>query len=172
MVEIRSYRRVFELERRVYRIDRLRLNPSGVPVRGIVYFVALAAGSLLAARLPLLATVTKALPWYLLDLALPAGLAALFCLIAIEGRPFHLAARSLLRYALASHELSGLRPRRAKDRQLVPGQLLFLPDGSDARMRRLRYKGPGAVRIRRGASGRGEVVELRRGGRLEVSARR
>ena len=38
MMEIRSYRRVFDLERRVYSVDRLRLNPSGVPVRGIVYF--------------------------------------------------------------------------------------------------------------------------------------
>ena len=29
--EIRSYRRVFDLERRIYSIDRLRLNPGGVP---------------------------------------------------------------------------------------------------------------------------------------------
>ena len=39
MMEIRSYRRVFDLERRIYRIDRLRLNPGGVPVRGVVYFL-------------------------------------------------------------------------------------------------------------------------------------
>ena len=51
-MEIRSYRRVFDLERRIYRIDHLRLNPSGVPVRGVVYFLALLAGVLLAARLP------------------------------------------------------------------------------------------------------------------------
>ena len=42
-MEIRSYRAVFDLERRIYRIDRLRLNPAGVPVRGIVYFLALLA---------------------------------------------------------------------------------------------------------------------------------
>ncbi len=35
MMEIRSYRRVFDLERRIYQVDRLRLNPSGVPVRGV-----------------------------------------------------------------------------------------------------------------------------------------
>ena len=35
-IEVRSYRTVFDLERRLYRIDRLRLNPGGVPVRGIV----------------------------------------------------------------------------------------------------------------------------------------
>ena len=28
---------VFALERRIYRIDTLRLNPSGVPLRGIGY---------------------------------------------------------------------------------------------------------------------------------------
>ena len=36
-IEIRSYRAVFDLERRIYRVDRLRLNPGGVPVRGVVY---------------------------------------------------------------------------------------------------------------------------------------
>lgn len=172
MVEIRSYRSVFDLERRIYRIDRLRLNPTGVPVRGVVYFLALVACCLLAGRLPLLGVPARAAPWYLSDLALPAGLAALFCLIAIEGRPFHLAALSLLRYALAARELSGLRPRRGRDRRLLPGQLLFLPDGSDARIRRLRYRGPGAVRVRGRAGARGRVVELPPGGRLEVSSRR
>jgi hypothetical protein len=172
MVEIRSYRRVFDLERRIYRIDRLRLNPTGVPVRGIVYFLALAACCLLAERLPLLGAVIAAVPWYLRDVGVPAGLAALFCLIAIEGRPFHLAAFALLRYGCRPRELSGLRARRSEDRQLLPGQLLFLPDGSDARVRRLRYRGPGAVRIRRRPPGRGQVVELARGGRLEVAARR
>ena len=44
LMEIHSYRRVFDLERRVYSVDRLRLNPSGVPVRGIVYFLAVVAG--------------------------------------------------------------------------------------------------------------------------------
>jgi hypothetical protein len=33
-MEIRSFRRVFDLERRIYRVDRLRLNPGGIPVRG------------------------------------------------------------------------------------------------------------------------------------------
>jgi hypothetical protein len=172
MLEIRSYRSVFDLERRIYRVDRLRLNPTGVPVRGVVYFLALVACCLLAGRLPLLGALVRAVPWYALDLGLPAGLAALFCLISIEGRPFHLAALALLRHALAPRELSGLRPRRDADRRLLPGELVLLVDGSDARVRRLRYSGPGAVRIRRRAPGRGRVVELARGGRLEVSARR
>lgn len=172
MTEIRSFRTVFELERRIYRIDRLRLNPTGVPVRGVVYFLALVACCLLAGRLPLIGAVARTAPWYLRELAVPAGLAALFTLIAIEGRPFHLAALALARYSLAPHELSGLRPRRAADRRLLPDELLLLTDGSDARPRRLRYTGPGAVRIHRRPPARGRVVELARGARLEVSSRR
>ena len=68
-MEIRSYRRVFDLERRIYRIDRLRLNPGGVPVRGVVYFLALLLAVLIARRLPLLEIVATLPPWYLGDLA-------------------------------------------------------------------------------------------------------
>jgi hypothetical protein len=168
VVEIRSFRNVFDLERRIYRIDRLRLNPSGVPVRGIVYFACLLAPALLEPRLPLVGVLGRAVPWYLRDLLAPGALAALATLIVIEGRPFHLAALALLRHALAPRELAGLRPRRRRDRELAFGELIVLPDGSDARVRRLRYSGPGAVRIRR----RGQVVELRRGARLVVSRRR
>lgn len=172
MTEIRSFRTVFDLERRIYRIDRLRLNPTGVPVRGVVYFLALAACSLLFARLPLVDVIACAAPWYLREVALPAALAALFTLISIEGRPFHLAAQSLLRFALGPRELSGLRPRHVSDRRLLPAELVFIADGSDARVRRLRYTGPGRVRMRASRRGRGRVVELERGARLEVCARR
>lgn len=173
MTEIRSFRTVFDLERRIYRIDRLRLNPTGVPVRGVVYFLALAACSLLISRLPLVDVIARAAPWYLREVALPAAVAALFTLISIEGRPFHLAALALLRFALAPRELSGLRSRRAADRQLLPGELVFVVDGSDARMRRLRYMGPGKVRVRaRRSSERGRVVEFERGARMEVWAHR
>lgn len=172
MTEIRSFRAVFDLERRIYRIDRLRLNPTGVPVRGVVYFLALAACSLLLGRLPLIDVIARAAPWYLREVALPAGLAALFTLIAIEGRPFHLAALSLLRFGLGPRELSGLRPHRASHRRLLPGELVFIADGSDARVRRLRYTGPGRVRVRPHRPGRGRVVELEHGARLEVCERR
>lgn len=171
MTEIRSFRAVFDLERRIYRIDRLRLNPTGVPVRGVVYFLALAACTLLLGRLPLIDAIARVAPWYLREVALPAALAALFTLIAIEGRPFHLAALSLLRFAFGPREFSGMRPRRPRDRELLFDELVFVVDGSDARVRRLRYMGPGRVRVRARRSGRGRVVELERGARLEVCAR-
>ncbi len=146
-MEIRSYRRVFDLERRIYRIDRLRLNPGGVPVRGVVYFLALLLAVLIARRLPLLEIVATLPPWYLGDLAVPAASAALLTMIRIEGRPFHLAALALARYGSGPRRLAGARPATDPVGRWYPDEILLLPDGSDARMRRLRYTGPGAVRV-------------------------
>ncbi len=153
-MEIRSYRAVFDLERRIYRVDRLRLNPGGVPLRGVVYCFALLVGLALLGALPLVGAAVRALPWYLRDLALPAVGAALLTMIRVEGRPFHLAAAALLRHALGPRQLagpcalagSGSRARFQRAWHL--GYLLMLPDGSDARLRRLRYTGPGAVLVR------------------------
>lgn len=204
MLEIRSYRRVFDLERRIYRIDRLRLNPGGIPVRGVVYFLAILAGALVCANLPILAGLARVLPWYLRDLALPSAGAAMLTMVRVEGRPFHLAAGALVRYTIGPRRLAGGRARRwghvTPGKRWYPGEILALPDGSDARMRRLRYTGPGAVlvgvaheRVERGrrlsrrigrgpaltvrelpaasASDHGEVIALARGGRLLVSGR-
>ena len=147
MIEIRSYRAVFDLERRIYRVDQLRLNPGGIPVRGVVYFLAVLLAMLVAGDLPLAGAVIGALPWYLRDLALPVASATLLSVIRIEGRPFHLAAYALLRYRTGPRRLSGFRPRGAPGARWRPQEILMLPDGSDGEMRRLRYTGPGAVLV-------------------------
>ncbi len=176
-MEIRSYRAVFDLERRIYRVDRLRLNPGGVPVRGVVYCLAILACFALAGVLPLVGTAVRALPWYARDLLVPAGLAALLTMIRIEGRPFHLAAAALLRHLLGPRELAGLLPARgslgaspgrldaAATGVWRPEELLMLPDGSDPRPRRLRYSGPGAVRM----TANRQVLVLERGAELRVA---
>jgi hypothetical protein len=164
-VEIRSYRRVFALERRIYRIDRLRLNPSGLPVRGVVYFLVLLAVSAVFAPLPLARIATGMLPWYLRYLALPGLAAAMLTIVSVDGRPFHLAAQALLRHwtgsrlSIANAGSAGLRagtrPRQGAESHaaFVPRQrwhpepIVMIPDGSDAAMRRLRYTGPGAVLV-------------------------
>ena len=146
-MEIRSYRRVFDLERRIYRVDRLRLNPGGVPVRGVVYFLAILAGALIAGRLPLLGNATGLLPWYLGDLALPAASAAILTMIRVEGRPFHMAARAVLRYRTEPRRLAGARRCNGPGERWCPEEIVLLPDGSDSRMRHMRYTGPGAVLV-------------------------
>jgi hypothetical protein len=145
--EIRSYRCVFDLERRLYRIDRLRLNPAGVPLRGIVYFLVLLGTVLLIGVLPLAGLLVRMLPWYLRYVGGPGACAALLTLIKVEGRPFHLAALALVRFGMGSHELSGLRPRVRADRRWRLDELVVLADGSDSRLRRMRYTGPGAVLV-------------------------
>ena len=190
--EIRSYRSVFDLERRIYQVDRLRLNPSGVPVRGAVYWLALVALALLTAKLPLLGALLRVAPWYLRDLAGPLGAAALLCAIRIDGRPFHQAADALMRYAVGPRVVHGDGCAAMSVRQWRPGELLVLPDGSEARLRRLRCTGPASVRVAvahermewrrgrertrvtvrelpgRGAPRRLQAVVLGRGARLSV----
>jgi hypothetical protein len=149
VIEIRSYRRVFDLERRIYRVDRLRLNPGGVPVQGIFYYLAALVAVVVVSRLPLFGSLTAHAPWYLRYLAVPGASAALLGVVRLEGRSFHLAALSLLRYrCAASLAVPGVRGAAKADRW-CPSELLFLPDGSDARMRRLRYSGPGALLVTR-----------------------
>ncbi|MGH2905097.1 MAG: hypothetical protein ACRDK7_16165 [Solirubrobacteraceae bacterium] len=147
MIEIRSYRAVFDLERRIYRVDQLRLNPGGIPVRGVVYLLVILAAALLASSLPLLGTVEGALPWYLRDLALPVASATVLSVIRIEGRPFHQAAAALLRYRVGPRGFAGVRPCQAPGARWHPREIVLLPDGSDGEMRRLRYTGPGAVLV-------------------------
>jgi hypothetical protein len=196
VIEIRSYRAVFDLERRIYRVDQLRLNPGGIPVRGVVYFLAILLAMLIAGGLPLVGAAIGALPWYLRDLALPVASATVLSVIRIEGRPFHLAAYALLRYRVASRRLAGVHPCGGPGECWRPEEILLLPDGSDGAMRRLRYTGPGAVlvttaheRVERGgllggtrltlrelsderAPAQGQVIALPRNAQIQVGAGR
>ena len=144
---IRSYRRVFDIERRIYRIDRLRLNPSGVPVRGVVYFLVILLAVLVLEHLPVLHLVAGSLPWYARVVMLPAATAALLSVIRIEGRAFHLSAHALWRYMLLPRRLSGVLPALAPGGRWYPPDILLLPDGSDSTFRSLRFSGPGAVLV-------------------------
>jgi len=156
VTEIRSYRRVFDLERRIYSVDRLRLNPGGVPVRGVVYLLAILAAAMLVGQLPMLGTIVQQAPWFLRDIALPVAAAAVLTAIRIEGRVFHLAAHAVLRYWFGPRHLAGTRRCARVGERWSPEEIVILPDGSDARLRPVLYQGPGAVLV---------SVEHGRGGR-------
>ncbi len=145
MTQIRSYRRVFDLERRIYSVDRMRLNPSGVPLRGVVYLLCAVAVSVFAARLPVLSALLGALPWFMRDVLAPAAFAAALTVVRIDGRAFHHAARSLLAYLASPRRTVALGRPSPAGRRWRPADLLLLPDGSDPHARSFRYSGPGAV---------------------------
>ncbi len=159
MIEVRSYRRVFDLERRIYSVDQLRLNPGGVPVRGVVYFLAILFVGLVAANLPLLGALAGGLPWYLRDIALPGAGATVLSAIRLEGRTFHLAAHALARHWIGPRRLAGVRRCAPAGARWCPQEMLLLPDGSDSHLRRLRYTGPGAVLVSIEHERRGRATE-------------
>jgi hypothetical protein len=145
--EIRSFRSVFSLERRIYRIDTLRLNPCGIPLRGIVYAAGLVVVALIAGALPPTSWLDPIVPWYLRDLALPLAAASLLGSARIDGRVFHLAAFAALAHLTGPRRLGRLAPAPPVGRWRPP-PILCIPDGSDARLRAMRYRGPGAVLVR------------------------
>ena len=146
-IEVRSYRTVFSLERRVYQLDTLRLNPAGVPLRGLAYCATLVLLALVARAAPGTSLLLAPLPWYLADLAMPVALGALLTMLRIEGRPFHLAAGALVRLSCAPRQSWRLAPARRRRRIWLPPSVVLIPDGSEARPRSLRYRGPGAVLV-------------------------
>jgi hypothetical protein len=167
VTEIRSYRRVFDLERRIYRIDEIRLNPAGVPVRGVLYLLVAVAASLVAAGLPVLGAPLRALPWFARDLALPAGAAAILTVVRIDGRTFHHSARAAVSFWIAPRQSTGLGIASRPAPRWRPESITFLPDGSDAVVRRSRYTGPGSVAVL--VRHHTQVRERRLGSRREIS---
>jgi hypothetical protein len=113
----------------------------------VAYFLAVLAVSLAFVQLPILGAVVRLLPWYLRQLLLPACSAAVLTVIAVEGRPFHLAVVALLRHRIGPRRVGCLRPCPRIGRRWRPAPLLLLPDGSERGVRRFRYRGPGVIRI-------------------------
>ena len=191
-LEVRSFRAVFSLERRIYRIDTLRLNPGGIPLRGIVYATALVFVALAAWAVPPTAWLDPLIPWYVRDVGMPVAAATLLAALRVDGRPFHLAALALLGHAVSPRRLESLAALPRRTQCWRPPPILCIPDGSDARFRSLRYRGPGAVMVRHahlraewsrpsradvtlhplaGRSGPASVLELAAGAVLEVRKR-
>jgi|GEM_PF-6526008 len=181
-IPIRSYRSVFQIERRIYRIDRLVLNPGGVPVRGIVYAVLALVAVLVASQLPLVGWPLQLAPWWLRLLGLPIAAAFLLGALRLEGRVFHQAALAYLAFLARRAQAAPRYPRRHPI-----GSLPFLASGSERPVLRLAYRGRGiavvrgvvGIRQRRSClkvrcCGEGEerAVLVPSGCRLEVSAGR
>ena len=190
-IVIRSYRAVFDLERRIYRVDRWRLNPAGVPVLALVYAAGLVVAVLAAQAAPLAGPLVAVLPWQLRYVAVPCGLAALAVMLRVDGRPAHVALASLVRFAAGPRHLCGFARCPAPGACWTPRPLGLIADGSGPRPGRVRFRGPGAVLVRAahelsgrrrrvaltlaatdGAPAPGRAVVVARGATLEVRAPR
>src|SRR4051794_35923541 len=144
-VEIRSYRAVFDLERRLYRIDRLRLNPSGVPVRGVVYAALLIVGVLVAQRVPVIGWPVRELPWQARYAAVPGLGAVLLTILRIDGRPAQNALASSARFAIGPRHVCAFARCPRPGASWTPDQLTVIDDGGT--WARMRFRGPGAVLV-------------------------
>jgi len=200
-IPVRSHRGDFEFERRIYYIPLepgnrrvIRLNPAGVPVRGVAYGALAAVLMLAVSRLPLLAILIGLLPAPVAFVAVPGLIATLLTYIRPGGRAFHVAVRTLCAHALSPRALCAFRRAHPLERPWRPPAIVMLASGAEANWRRVRYTGPGRIWIgrahaqhrhrgwrrpgaphltvreasREGATGTGLRRTVRRGRRVEI----
>ena len=194
-VTIRSYRRIFRVERRLYKVDRWVLPvPGGVPLRGLAYFVAALAIVVALGRLPVVGALLGLLSPPLRYVILPLAAAVLGTHIAPDGRSPHRFAWSWLAHRLTARRRSAGRPvTREGERSGGGAQLHLRADATTAELRRARVRGPGRVEFsapvalsggrrgrysvrspgHRGRTGATviDALELHAGERLEVQSR-
>lgn len=83
-ITIRSYRRVFRLERRIYRVDRWHVpRPGGVSVRAVTYFLVAMGMIALLDNLPLIGVALDPFPFPLRYVVAPAAV-AMFAMNNVE----------------------------------------------------------------------------------------
>jgi hypothetical protein len=106
---VRSYRSVFRVDRRIYRVDRWALPvPGGVPLRGLGYFALALLAVVVLGRVPGVGAVSPPVRYVIVPLA-----AAVFgTQAAPDGRVAHRFAADWLRLRL--------RPRRRSAGRRVP----------------------------------------------------
>jgi hypothetical protein len=178
-VAVRSYRVVFRLERRIFRIDRYRLPfPYGLEVRAIVYAAATYALLLAAGALPVLGTMLGLLPAPLHWGVLPLGTVFVVLKLRVDGRPPHRVLASIARWARHPKHLTGLRPTPRPGTVVVPlAELWMRPDWHSDRYRKAIIAGPNQVTLRYPATVEVKAqrqLPLRRrrpAGKSEVAAR-
>src|SRR4051812_519566 len=127
---IRSYRRVFEVDRRIYRVDRWALPvPGGVPLRAVGYFLAALLGVLLLGRVPLVADVSAPIRL----VVIPLALAVLGTQAAPDGRAAHRFAGDWVRLRWRARRQSVGRRVALEDEAIAwHGELAVRWDGDGA----------------------------------------
>src|SRR4051812_21191391 len=164
-LEIRSFRVVFQLERRLHRIQHWKLPlPYGLPLRGLAYGAIVLALVLALGRLPVIGGVIGVLPPPLRFLLAPVGAGFFLARARVDGRPAHRFLPAWTRDRAGSRWVSAFRPIEppgACVRFVDP--IVMVPDSSGPEYRAARLVGPARVLLRYPARAR------QRGRRLIVS---
>jgi hypothetical protein len=175
-IQLRGYRRVFRIERRLFRFDRWRIPyPHGIPLRGIGYFLALELCVVAASRLPLVAGLVGLPNPAIAYLGVP--LLGAFALMQgrIDGRPPHHVLASLARFSLSPRCLAGLHACPQGGEAVVPLEEATVAfDARESFPVRGRVKGPARVTFRYPSAVRAEGAPpwLRDPGKRAARARR
>jgi hypothetical protein len=183
---IRSYRRVFEVDRRIYRVDRWALPvPGGVPLRAVGYFAATLLLVIFLGALPATGELIGAVSAPLRFVVIPLAVAVLGTQAAPDGRAAHRFAADWLRFRMRSRRHCGERTVPLEDEPVAwHGELGVCWDEHGSRLAHGRVTGPARitfavpVELRDGTGHlvarpaedgrRGDAVVLCAGERLEV----
>ena len=166
---IRSFRVVFELERRIHKLDRWRIPvPYGVPIRGVAYAGCALLAVLLIGRIPVAHGAINLLPPPVRYVLVPIGLAYALDQVRVDGRPAHAVLAAWLRVRLAPARLVAFRAAPAPGSFAKFSGVTLVSDERSASYRPARVAGPASVLLRYPvrASRRGATL------RLEQTSRR
>src|SRR3954452_7618450 len=146
-VIIRSYRRVFEVDRRISRVDRWALPvPGGVPLRAGGYFAAAALAMVILGSLPLTSELVGMLSAPLRYVVLPLAIAVLGTQAAPDGRTAHRFALDWVGFRWRAHRRSAGRVVALEDEPVRwDGDLAVRWDADAPRLQRARVTGQARV---------------------------
>src|SRR4051794_10485443 len=146
-VVIRSYRRVFEVDRRIYRVDRWALPvPGGVPLRAVGYFTATVLAILLLGALPGTRALVGLLSAPLRYVVLPLAIALFGTQVAPDGRTAHRFAADWLRFQVrARRRCAGRAVALEGEPVCWDGELALRWDADATTLHRARVRGPARV---------------------------
>jgi hypothetical protein len=148
ILQIRSFRVCFKLERRIHKIDRWRLPlPYGIPLRGIGYAAAAFVLMLVLGRLPVIGDLLGLMSPWLRLVAVPIAAGYLLTQWKVDGRAAHAAGLAWLRMQLRPRRLAAFRPAPAHG-PVSLGAITIAPDERSSRYRKGVVEGPATVILR------------------------
>jgi hypothetical protein len=163
-VQLRSYRAVFELEYRIYRVQRWALPfARGVALSTICWTMGAAVAILVLRRVPGIGAALGVLPDALRYIGIPAAIGIVMSRYRPDGRPLHRFIGAVLRHRGSARVVDAFGPSRPAWRtERLVGAISMRVGATSPRYRNGRLCGPAVVALRGQAElrVRGGCVEL------------